>query len=64
MYHDEMTPLNAINHFFKMKPESMGDPDIYLGGKFRICVMKNGVECWYLSASKYAQEAVRNVKTQ
>ena len=64
MHHDAMTPLNAINHFFKMKPESMGDPGIYLGGKLRICVMANGVECWSLSASKYIQEAVRNIKAQ
>ena len=57
-----MNPLHQINHFFKMNPESMGDPDIYLGGKLRKCTMNNGVECWSMSASKYVQEAVRNVK--
>ena len=64
MHHAAMTPLNAINHFFKIKLESMGDPDIYLGGKLRICFMTNGVECWSLSASKYVQEAIRNVNAQ
>ena len=64
MHHDAMTPFNQINHFFKMNPESMGNPDIYLGVKLRKCTMNNGVECWYLLASKYVQEAVRNVKNQ
>ena len=35
MHHDAMALLNTINHSLKMKPESMGDPDIYLGGKLR-----------------------------
>ena len=43
MHHDSMTLLNQINNFFKMKPESMGDPDIYLGGKLRKFTMNNGV---------------------
>ena len=46
MHHDVMTPLNAINHYIKKKPEYMGDPDIYLGGKLRKCMMSSGVVCW------------------
>ena len=64
MHRDSMTPLGQINHFFKMKPESIGDPDIYLGGKLQNFTMNNGVEWWSLSASKYVQEAVRNIKAQ
>ena len=64
MHYDAMTPLNAINYYFKMKPESMGDLNIYLGGKLIKCTMANGVVCWSLPASKYAQEAVLNVKNQ
>ena len=47
-----------------MKPESMGYPDIYLGGKLLKFTMNNGVNCWSLSASKYVHESVRNVKAQ
>ena len=62
MHHDAMTTLDQINHFFNMNPDSMGDPDIYLGGNLRKCKMNNEVECWSLSASKYVQEAVCKVK--
>jgi hypothetical protein len=44
-----------------MKPESMGDPDIYLGcNKLRKQTLTNGVEAWLQSPSKYSQEAVKN----
>ena len=55
MHYDAMTPLNAINYYFKMKPESMGDPNIYLGVKLCKCTMLNGVMCWSLSSRKYVQ---------
>jgi hypothetical protein len=48
--------------FFKMKPGSIGDPDIYHGAKLREMQLPNGVYAWSLSASKYVQEAVHNVK--
>ena len=64
MHHDAITPLDHINHFFNMKPESMEDPDIYLEDKIRKCTMNNGVKCWSILSSKYKQEAVLNVKAQ
>ena len=30
-----MTTLKLIDKYFKLKPESMGDPDMYLGAKLR-----------------------------
>jgi hypothetical protein len=45
-----------------MKSGSIGDPDIYLGAKLREMQLPNGVYAWSLSASKYVQEAVRNVR--
>lgn len=62
IHHDGMSALKEIDHFFKMKPSSMGDPDLYLGAKLRKVTLPNGVEAWAMSASKYVQEAVRNVK--
>jgi hypothetical protein len=62
IHHDGMSVLKHIDHYFKMKPESMGDPDLYLGCKLRKFVMPNGVEAWVNSPSKYIQEAVKNVE--
>ena len=49
---------------FKMKPNSIGSPDIYLGTKLKKTRLENGVEAWGMSPSKYVQEAVRNVEEQ
>ena len=31
--HDTEAGLHKLEHYFKMKPGSIGDPDLYLGGK-------------------------------
>ena len=58
--HDSMSMLNELDHYFKMKAGSIGDPDIYLGAKLRMTTLPNSVKAWSLSSSKYVQEAVRN----
>jgi hypothetical protein len=60
--HDAMALIREIDKFFKMKSGSIGDPDIYLGAKLWEMQLPNGVYAWSLLASKYVQEAVRNVK--
>jgi hypothetical protein len=45
-----------------MKPGSIGDPNFYLGAKLKRTTLGNGVVAWGLSASKYVQGAVLNVK--
>ena len=62
VHHDGVAAIREIDKYFKMKPGSIGDPDIYLGAKLRQIQLPNGVHAWSLSASKYVQEAVRNVK--
>jgi hypothetical protein len=62
IHHDAMTALNELDYYFKMKPGSIGDPDIYLGGKLRETTLANGVKAWGISPSKYIQEAVRNTE--
>jgi hypothetical protein len=59
--HDATEMLHEIDKYFKMKPGSIGDPDIYLGAKLRQCTLPNGVHAWALSPSKYVQEAVKMV---
>ena len=51
-----------INKYFKMKEDSIGDPDMYLGAKLRKIVLPNGVEAWSTSPSKYVQERVKNAE--
>ena len=53
---------DEIGKHFKFKEESIGDPDIYLGGKLRKVTLHNGVKAWSFSSAQYVKEAVRNVK--
>ena len=54
--------LEEINQYFPMKPESIGEPKIYLGAKISKIILPNGVSSWAISASKYVQNAVSNVE--
>ena len=60
IHHDALSILKGIDSYFKLKPASIGDPDIYLGAKVTKINLANGTWCWTLSPSKYVQEAVRN----
>lgn len=60
--HDATGALKELDYYFKMKPGSIGDPDIYLGAKIRKVQLDNGVYAWGMSPSKYVQEAVRNAE--
>ena len=60
IHHAADTALHELDHFFKMKSGSIGDPNMYLGAKLRKVTLENGVEAWATSASKYVQEAVSN----
>ncbi len=63
IHHDAKKILSQIDYFFRMKPESMGDPDIYLGCKLRRHIVAgSGVQAWLQSPSKCIQEAVRNAE--
>jgi hypothetical protein len=63
IHHDAKKILSQIDYFFRMKPESMGDPDIYLGCKLRRHIVAgSGVQAWLQSPSKYIQEAVWNAE--
>ena len=59
--HDATTTLQEIDKFFQMKPGSIGDPDIYLGGRLRRTRLANGVLACANLSSKYVHEMVQNV---
>jgi hypothetical protein len=64
IHHAAKKILSQIaDYFFRMEPESIGDPDIYLGCKLWLHVIAgSGVQAWLQSPSKYIQEAVRNAE--
>ena len=63
VHHDEMTTLMKIDKYFKLKPSSIGNPDIYLRAKLKCTRAENGIWFWTLSPSKYVQEACKNCET-
>ena len=60
--HNAIATLQEIDKFFQMKPGSISDPDVYLGGKLQKIRLPNGVIAWANSSSKYVQEIVANVE--
>lgn len=54
---------NEIGKYFELKEESIGPPDIYLGGKLREVELQNGNKAWAFGSSQYVQAAVNNVET-
>jgi hypothetical protein len=55
---------NELGRYFELKEESIGPPDIYLGGKMRQVVLENGTKAWAFGSSQYVQAAVRNIETE
>ena len=53
--------MDKIDSFLPLKPELIGPPEIYLGGKVKKKTFEDGNVAWKLSLSKYVQQAVRNV---
>ena len=41
LHHDSMSVLTKIDRFMKLKPDSVGDPDIYLGAKLKLMQLDN-----------------------
>ena len=60
IHHYSMTVLNNLDKYFKLKPGSTGDPDMYLGAKIWRIILRNGVIAWVMSPLKYVREAANN----
>ena len=45
-----------------MKEVSIGEPNVYLGGKVRKVELDTGEIYWAFSSSQYVKEACRNVR--
>ncbi len=51
--------LSKIDEYFLLKPNSIGEPDLYLGAKLMLMQLENCLWGWGLSPSKYEQEATK-----
>lgn len=51
-----------IGSIFELKEESVGPPDIYLGGKIHSIELDDGTKCWGYGSSQYVQNSVKNVE--
>ena len=51
--------LNKLNRYVPLKSGSVGSPDMYLGTKLKHIQLHNGIKPWFMSPSKYVQEAAR-----
>jgi hypothetical protein len=58
----EQALRNGLGRYFTLKEESIGPPEIYLGGQVCKVKLANAVECWAFSSSQYVQAAVKNVE--
>ena len=60
IHHNTMPILSNLDKHFKLKPDSVGGPEIYLGTKLRQTQLPTGVWAWGMSPLKYVNESVRN----
>jgi hypothetical protein len=61
VHHDAEDVLLRLDKYFKMKPGSIGDPDVYLGATIKQMCLANGVMAWASSPSKYVRASVDTV---
>jgi hypothetical protein len=60
--HNAMSVLARLDKYFKMKPGSMGDPNIYLSATLKQMWLENGTRAWANSPAKYVWASVKNVQ--
>ena len=61
VHHDALDVLMKIDKYFKLKPNSIRDTDIYIGAKLKKMRMANGVWAWENSLDRYVRLSVKNV---
>ena len=60
IHHNPKHVMDKINGYFPLKPDSVGPPDQYLGGRLKRTDFDDGSHAWGLSPTKYVQTAVAN----
>ena len=62
IHHDADSVLRRVDKYFKLKPISIGEPDIYLEEKLKKMRLKNGVWAWVNIPAWYVKESVANIE--
>ena len=50
-----------IDKYFKLNPNFIGDPDIYLGAKLKIMRLSNKIWAWENSPKIFVKESMTNI---
>jgi hypothetical protein len=58
----EKVLCHELGKYFDLKEESIGEPNLYLGGHLRKVELPDGRKAWGFSSSQYVQRAVKNVE--
>ena len=53
---------DELGCYFQLKQESIGPPQIYLGGHVWKATLENGMSAWSFSTSQYVQATIKNVE--
>jgi hypothetical protein len=60
--HEPKVMIDAIGEYYKVKPGSDKEPDIYLGANVKKVQMPDGRENWATSPHDYIKNAIKTVK--
>jgi hypothetical protein len=60
--HEPKVLIDAIGEYYKVKPRSDKEPDIYLGANVEKVQMPDGREVWATSPSDYIKNPIKTVK--
>ena len=55
VHHDVESVFRRVDKYFKLKPSSIGDPDIYLRSKLKKMQLENGVWEWANIPASYGK---------
>ena len=62
MSHDPKPTVEALQKQFRLKEDSLGAPNRYLGASIKIFTDASGYESWAISSDDYVKHAVANVE--
>ena len=54
--------LRKVDKYFKLKPESITEPDVYLGAKIRKVMVDTDTYAWAQSSAGYVKEAIKTAE--
>ena len=59
--HDTKPTMDSLGELYRLKEESLGIPDRYVGSNIKKYQLPDGREVWSMSSYDYVRNAVRNV---